>query len=92
MTAKKIKTPKRRWKPTIGAKLGPQEQKIVDALKSGAVTVPTLYRILMPNAVKVPLRVQQQKIGGVAARYNKKRRSPRIVPGPTGSYRLRRVR
>ena len=94
MTAKK-KKPKR-WVPTVGAALGPQEQKLVDALKGGdARPVSLLFtRLLGLQARKeADARQMQQRIGAVVSRLNKKLKGRRVVAGDQPrTYRLRRVR
>lgn len=89
MATKKVK---RTWKPTIGAKLGPQEQKLRDLLKlRGQETVPQLFRGITGSFING--RKMQQRIGAIAARHNRKVKSPHIVRGDRpGTYRLKRVR
>jgi len=89
--ATKKKT-KRTWKPTIGAKLGPQEQKLRDLLKlRGQETAAQLFRAITGSFIDK--RKMHQRIGAIAARYNKKVKTPRIVTGlVAGTYRLRRLR
>lgn len=93
--AKKTK----RWVPTIGAKLGPQENMLRNALRGrGAVDVRTLFAALMVGRPRIvhallSLRQKHQKIGAVAARHNRKVKTPHIVKGDkAGTYRLKRVR
>lgn len=98
MMATKKKT-KRTWQPTIGAKLGPQEQRLRDAV--ARPTGPHLAIHLAPEVLgfnvskiaKLGRRRVQQRIGAIAARHNRKVKSPHIVRGDTpGTYRLKRVR
>lgn len=92
MIAKKKKT----WKPAVGAKLGGQEILLSTMLRRGTRTVSALYRAIasVPSSVmSPPPRIMQQKIGAIAARFNKKRRGQQIVVGDKpNTYRLRRVR
>lgn len=94
MTAKKNKT----WKPALGQPLGPQEQRLVDALDGKSFSnVRFLFARVTGTSTKiaegVALRVAQQKIGAVVARYNQKRKGHRIVPGPhPGTYKVTRIR
>ena len=90
---------KKRWKPTIGAPLGPQEQKLVDCLtKNKAADVVTLFKAIMIGRPKIAhallsRRQKQQKIGAIVARLNKKLKGRRVVAGDKpNTYRLRRVR
>jgi len=94
--ATKKKT-KRTWKPVLGAKLGPQEKLLRDRLTNvkAAVAVSVLFRHVAPkydgNAISP--RKKQQRIGAIAARHNRKVKSPHIVSGDKpGTYRLKRVR
>lgn len=98
MTTKKTNT-RKRWKPTIGAPLGPQERTIIDALDGKAsCSIFYLYRTVMrmpiAKATVIETRVMQQKIGGIVSRLNKKLKGRRVVTGEAGTatYRLRRVR
>ena len=97
MSSKKLK----RWKPTIGAALGPQEQRLVAWLgrSSGIVSdVETLFRVVTKKIAtsrrRLPdPRVMQQKVGGIISRLNRKLKGRRVVVGDKpGTYRLRRVR
>lgn len=95
--ATKKKT-KRTWKPTIGAKLGPQEDALFVHIKSGKHAVRELFRAVMgENFTRkwhiFSQRLMQQRIGAIAARFNKKRASVQIVTGDRpGTYRLKRIR
>lgn len=87
---------KRAWQPTIGAKLGPQEQKLRDLL-TGRDAKPAsmlFLKIVNPTLINGTTRRQmQQRIGAIAARHNRKVKSPHIVRGDKpGTYRLKRVR
>ena len=92
MAAKK--TTKKRWKPTIGAALGPQETVITARL--GRSKTPVMASILFRLATGVThddKRVMQQRIGAIVSRLNKKLKGRRVVAGDKpGTYRLRRVR
>lgn len=91
MTAKK----KRLWKPKLGAALGPQEQKLYTFFQRHRITasVGDLFEAVMGGKKRPAPRMQQQKIGSIAARFNQKRRGMRIVPGDSPrTYRLQRVR
>jgi len=89
---------KKRWKPTIGAPLGPQEQKIMKALDGkSAQPVWLLFRAAVakgrPSGGKIAMRTMQQRIGAIVARLNKKLKGRRIVAGDVArTYRIRRVR
>lgn len=92
-------TKKRTWKPTIGAKLGPQEQELRSLLPHdvGSVSVLLLFRKVLglsPAAVLAfSARQMHQRIGAIAARHNRKVKSPHIVRGDRpGTYRLKRIR
>lgn len=91
---KKTKT----WKPSLGAPLGPQEQRMYDYLTRHRISIGVgdlfVYVTGCGAAKRRPkLRRMHQKVGGVAARFNMKRKSMAIVPGERpNTYRLCRVR
>lgn len=93
MMATKKKT-KRVWKPTIGAKLGPQEQTLRHALTvHKAADVVFLFRAVARAQSGISKRQMHQRVGAIAARHNRKVKSPHIVRGDEpGTYRLKRVR
>jgi len=92
MTAKKKKS--KRWEPTVGAALGPQERVMLARLER--LKTPVMSSILFRLATGVTLddkRLMQQRVGAVISRLNKKLRGRRIVAGDLPhTYRLRRVR
>lgn len=86
---------KKGYEIKAGMKLGAQEQRLYDALTGRAfASIPFLFVRVAPKADKdVPSRLKHQKVGAVAARFNKKRAGQRIVPGDIkGTYKLVRVR
>jgi len=96
---RKLSPKKRTWKPTIGAKFGPQEQKLRAALTvHKSADVAFLFRaIIGPLGVcggrLTTPRMMHQRIGAIAARHNRKVKSPHIVAGDQpGTYRLKRIR
>lgn len=99
-TVKVLRAAKKAWKPTIGAKLGPQEQKLFDFFQRHKITakVSDLFMEvseLSRNAMwaRYNHRQMHQRIGAVVARFNKKRSGVKILPGDLpATYRLKRIR